>query len=205
MSLFFWNCKKIFEEYKDGKYNPAELLYYLCHTIKSYEFRHREMKILMFLIRDSVKNASWRDDPHIYDEWTRHTRFSFLAAYDKSPFWIIKDKISVDESPIITSYQPIDVANTILKHWDSLYEHPYLYTMITHLLEATTDLTTPHDFDVRVKSLIGRASALHDEALKKDQAEIKKMEEANIIMEYAYSLMGLDISKGRVQSPDEGL
>ncbi|WP_155994790.1 hypothetical protein [Butyrivibrio sp. WCE2006] len=117
----------------------------------------------------------------------------------------MKKEVSVEESPILISYQPADVISTIIKHWDSMYGHPYLYTMVTHLIESTVDLTPPTRFEERIKKIIYKASKLYYAPIEKEQEDLKKMEEANRIMTYAYSLMGLGASKGRVQSPDKGL
>lgn len=197
------DCRDLYYAYMDRRYNEAELLFYLVHSLKSHDFYSRKLKTLMIMIQEMLITANWRDD-HIYDAWSRHSRFSFLGEYDESPFWAMKKEVSVDESPITTSYQPADVISTIIKHWDSIYDHPYLYTMVTHLIESTVDLTPPTRFEERIKKIIYKASKLYYAPIEKEQEDLKKMEEANMIMTYAYSLMGLGASKGRVQSPDEG-
>ncbi len=201
MNYLYWNCRECYVNYKKGIYNLAELLFYICHSLKSYQLYFKEVKALMRIIKDALTEACWRDDLYIYNEWSRHSRFSFLSNYDKSQKWRIAERTSIDDSPLIVPYQPLDVINCIIRHWDSIYNHPYTYNMVTHLIEASDGLTTPSRLDERVKSFICIISNLNDE----EQETEKALDEANIIMQYAYSLMGLGASKGRVQSPDEGL
>ncbi|WP_408070680.1 hypothetical protein [Butyrivibrio sp. JL13D10] len=158
----------------------------------------------MKIIRDAITEARWRDDLDCYNECSRHTRFSFLSQFDDSPYWKSEEVVSIDDKPFVANYQPIDVITSVIKNWGNIYDHPYLYTMVTHLLEASCDLTAPPNFEEKIKYFIYRAGRLYDEA--------QGVTQDDSFNESAYAWIGnltaahdsAREGKGSVQRPVEG-